>query len=132
VTLRNPDGSLRGCIGTLEPTASDLVQETARNAVHAATSDPRFAPVSAAELPRLRLEVSVLMPSEPAADLAELDPRRFGVIVSDAHGRRGVLLPNLEEVNDAATQVAIARRKGGIPASDPATLRRFEVLKFAG
>ena len=130
MTLRNPDGSLRGCIGSLQATEPDVVSETARNAVLAASSDPRFPPVVAQELPRLRIEVSVLMPQQPAAGLHELDPSRYGVVVSDASGRQGVLLPQVAGVRDAAQQVAIAREKANIPPSVPATLWRFEVLKF--
>ena len=132
VTLRHREGgSLRGCIGTLEPTEPDVVLETARNAVLAATVDPRFPAVSVDELAGLRVEVSVLRPSEPVADLAALDPRRYGVVVLDSNGRQGVLLPDLEGISDPATQVAIARQKAGIEPDSPVALRRFEVLKFA-
>jgi AmmeMemoRadiSam system protein A len=132
VTLRNPDGSLRGCIGTLRATELDVVTETARNAVLAATGDPRFSPVSPDELARLSIEVSVLLPDEPAAGLQDLDPARYGVVVSDRHGRDGVLLPGVPGVRSAAEQVDIARRKAGIGPGEAVILRRFEVLKFGG
>jgi len=35
-------GMLRGCIGTFEPQEPDAASEVIRNAVSAATSDPRF------------------------------------------------------------------------------------------
>ncbi len=130
VTLRNPDGSLRGCIGTLSATEPDVVQETARSAVLAASNDPRFTCVHAGELPTLHIEVSVLGAEEPIAGVAELDPRRYGVIVRDAAGRRGLLLPEVPGIDDAATQVDIARRKAGIDEHAPLTLTRFQVVKF--
>lgn len=130
VTLRNPDGSLRGCIGSLTAVERDVAQETARSAVLAATRDPRFPSVTADELSGLHVEVSVLMPEEPVSDLSELDPARYGVVVRDRLGRQGLLLPDVPGVTDAAMQVEIARRKAGIEPGAPVMLRRFEVKKF--
>ena len=62
VTLRTSDGNLRGCIGSLVASEADVVAETARSAVLAASRDPRFMPVTAAELGALSIEVSVLLP----------------------------------------------------------------------
>lgn len=129
VTLRNADGSLRGCVGSIAPAEPDVFAETARSAVMAATRDPRFEALRPEELAGLCIEVSVLAPDEPVQGLSELDPRQYGVIVRDRLGRRGLLLPDLEGVDDAATQVAIARQKAGIPAGEPVTLSRFRVTK---
>ncbi|HVJ17012.1 MAG TPA: AmmeMemoRadiSam system protein A [Polyangiaceae bacterium] len=131
VTLRERGGSLRGCIGSLTAVESDVVRETARSAVLAATRDPRFPPVSERELGSLRIEVSVLMPDEAVSGLEQLDPSRYGVIVRDLSGRRGLLLPEVPGVHDASAQVAVARRKAGIPANAVVELRRFEVRKFS-
>lgn len=130
VTLRNADGTLRGCIGTTFPTQPDVVAETARSAVLAASRDPRFPAVAPEELEDLDIEVSVLLPEEPVGDLAELDPDRYGVVVRDGRGRQGLLLPDVPGVEDADTQVAIARRKAGIEPDAPIRLTRFEVLKY--
>ncbi|RME67657.1 MAG: AMMECR1 domain-containing protein, partial [Nitrospirae bacterium] len=35
-------GQLRGCIGTFLPTKTNLAEEVIRNAIAAATEDPRF------------------------------------------------------------------------------------------
>ncbi len=131
VTLRNPDGSLRGCIGSLAPTEPDLGRETVRSAVLAAVRDPRFTQVRPEELDQLRVEVSVLLPEEPVAGLEDLEPARYGVIVRDAAGRQGVLLPSVPGIDDAREQVAIARRKAGIGPGAEVTLTRFRVRKFA-
>src|SRR5262245_30428758 len=74
VTLRSPDGELRGCIGSLAATEPDLASEIARSAVLAATRDPRFPPMEPAEVEKATVEVSVLSPEEPVTSLAELDP----------------------------------------------------------
>lgn len=131
VTLRGDGGDLRGCIGSVVPSQPDVVTETARSAVLAATRDPRFMPVSAAELAGLHIEVSVLEPEEPVAGLHELEPGRYGVVVRDQGGRQGLLLPGIPGVEDAAIQVDVARRKAGIPPHAPVQLSRFRVQKWA-
>ncbi len=130
VTLRNPDKSLRGCIGRLEASRDTLFAEVARNAVLAASSDPRFGPVAKSEVARLHIEVSVLSPAEPVEDLSELDPALYGVIVSDELGRQGVLLPGIPGIDDAATQVALAAEKAGIYDIDGVEIQRFVTNKF--
>jgi len=130
VTLRTKDGNLRGCIGSLVAIEADVASETARSAVLAATRDPRFQPVCADELCGLRIEVSVLMECEPVSSLEDLDPARWGVVVADHTGRRGLLLPEVPGIESAAAQVEIARRKAGVPEGAPVTLWRFGVVKF--
>jgi MEMO1 family protein len=98
--------------------------------VSAAFHDHRFAPLAAAELPRLRFGVTILDPPEPAASPAELDPARYGVIVTAADGRTGVLLPGIASVKTADQQVAIARNKGNIGPGETVTLQRFQARSF--
>jgi AmmeMemoRadiSam system protein A len=131
VTLRTSEGELRGCMGSLTPVAPDVVGETARSAVLAASSDPRFAPVTPGELAGLHIEVSVLAPEEPDVSLEDLDPATYGIVVRDGAGRRGLLLPGIPGIEDAVTQLRVARSKAGIPEGRAVTLGRFEVRKFA-
>ncbi len=121
-------GELRGCIGTLLPAEVDLGHEIVRNTAAAAFSDPRFPPVGPDEVEGLCCSVDVLGSPEPT-DLAGLDPRRYGVIVS-AGGRRGVLLPDLPGVDTVAQQVGIALQKGGISPDEPFAVERFTVERF--
>ncbi|MGE5528513.1 MAG: AmmeMemoRadiSam system protein A [Patescibacteria group bacterium] len=121
-------GELRGCIGTIAPTRRNIAEEIRANAIAASTQDPRFEPVSPGELPDLVYSVDVLGEAEPVAGLEELDPRRYGVIVRRG-GRQGLLLPDLEGVDTAAEQVAIARRKAGIGPDEAVELLRFEVVR---
>ena len=129
-------GELRGCIGTIEPTEFLLAQETINNAIASATRDPRFPPVGLRELNDLMIEVSVLYPPEPIDSIAQLDPRRYGVIVqslqegSNRGGRRGLLLPDIPGIDDAETQVAYARQKAWIGADEPVQLFRFRVERY--
>ena len=129
VSLHLKDGSLRGCIGTVQPTEENVAKEIIRNAASAATRDPRFLPVDASELPDLDYSVDVLTPPEPIAGLAQLDPRRFGVIVEKGW-RRGLLLPDIEGVDSVELQVAIALDKAGIHPREDYRLSRFEVQRF--
>ncbi|MGH7318004.1 MAG: AmmeMemoRadiSam system protein A [Candidatus Rokuibacteriota bacterium] len=128
VTLRLR-GELRGCIGTLGPTRSDLAREIVASAVAAAVRDPRFPPVTAVELPALVYEVNVVGSVEAIETPGDLDPKTYGVVV-EAQGRRGVLLPDLEGVDTVVQQVAIARRKAGLPDEAPITLYRFQVRRY--
>jgi AmmeMemoRadiSam system protein A len=124
-------GQLRGCIGTISPATNCVGEEIRANAVSAATRDPRFNAISEDELPYLEYSVDVLAPAEPIGSEDDLDPGRYGVIVSLGQ-RRGLLLPNLEGIDDAETQVGIAMRKAGISEGDRARvkLERFEVVRY--
>jgi AmmeMemoRadiSam system protein A len=122
-------GELRGCIGTFEPTQPNVAQEIIRNAISSATQDPRFPPVQPNELDDLEISVDVLSSPEPVQSLADLDPKRYGVIV-ESGWRRGLLLPDLEGVDTVEYQVDIARRKAGIGRNEPVQLYRFSVRRF--
>ena len=121
-------GRLRGCIGTILPTADSVAEEILRNGVSACSQDPRFLPVTPEELPELEYSVDVLGSPEDISSPAELDVKRYGVIVS-CGDRRGLLLPDLEGVDTVEEQIAIARQKAGIRFGEPITLQRFEVVR---
>jgi AmmeMemoRadiSam system protein A len=128
VTLRSPDGELRGCIGRVDPVQATLASEVADCAVSAASRDYRMPPVEVGELDALHIEVSVLSTPEPVAGPAELDPQRYGVVVSRG-SRRGVLLPNVEGIDTAEEQLRVALRKGGIAPGEEHRIERFTVKK---
>ena len=121
-------GRLRGCIGTTGPTTGSVAWEIVQNAVSACARDPRFPPVTVTELDSLEYSVDVLGAPEPISSPAELDVKKYGVIVS-CGGRRGLLLPDLEGVDTVEQQIDIARQKGGISSREKYTLGRFEVVR---
>lgn len=122
-------GDLRGCIGTIAPVTGSVAAEIVRNGVAAASEDPRFPPVRPDELDALSYSVDVLLTPMPIDSIDELDPARYGVIVTKGW-KRGLLLPNLEGVDSAQQQVDIAKRKAGIdPFDDDVELERFEVVR---
>jgi AmmeMemoRadiSam system protein A len=92
VTLR-VHGDLRGCIGYPEAELP-LVDVVERCAVSAALSDPRFPALDRREWLRVKLEISVLGPIEPVANVSEIEIGRDGLIAELGH-RRGLLLPQV-------------------------------------
>ena len=129
VSIKNRDGSLRGCIGTFMPTRDSLAEEIMGNAVSAAVRDPRFPPMQARELDNVRISVDVLSAPEPVGQGMELDPRVYGVIVAK-DGRRGLLLPDLEGVDSVEQQLGIAAQKAGIRDLAGAEIHRFTVSRY--
>ena len=73
--------------------------------------------------------MDVLTTPEPISSEAELDVKRYGVIVEKGY-RRGLLLPDLEGVDSVEYQVCIAKRKAGIGENEQGVrLYRFEVIR---
>ena len=100
VTLE-ASGVLRGCIGTLRAHAT-LCADVTANAWAAASRDPRFSPLTAAELPGLKIHVSILgipekMTFTSEQDLAtRLRPGIDGLILTE-HAASGTFLPAVWE-----------------------------------
>ncbi|MGE5315586.1 MAG: AmmeMemoRadiSam system protein A [Acidobacteriota bacterium] len=86
---------LRGCLGLLSADAP-LPETIAEMARRAATEDPRFDPVTAQELGRLSIELSILSPFTPIAGPSEIQIGRDGLLVTQGR-RRGLLLPQVAE-----------------------------------
>ena len=122
------NGQLRGCIGTIAPITDCIAQEIIQNAISAASRDPRFHAVTAAELAELEYSVDVLSAAEEIAFARDLDVKRYGVIVKSGH-KLGLLLPNLDGVDTVEEQIAIAKQKAGIDENEPVSLQRFEVVR---
>jgi AmmeMemoRadiSam system protein A len=122
-------GELRGCIGTFMPSCQSVGEEIIANAISAAIKDPRFEPVRDAELEELSYSVDVLTCPEKVKDISELDPRKYGVIVSSAY-RRGLLLPDLDGVDSVEDQIRIAKMKAGILPHEEVDIFRFEVKRY--
>ena len=118
---------LRGCIGTFQPTKQNIGQEIISNAVSAAFRDPRFNPLTAEELNDLEINVDVLSEPELIQSKDDLDVKKYGVIVKSKDGHLGLLLPDIDGVNNVDDQIAIACRKAGLNPSETIALYRFTV-----
>lgn len=131
VTLRKLDGQLRGCIGTIESEYPNVAREIVKNAISAATRDPRFPQVSISELSELIYSVDVLSVPEPVRGPEDLDPAVYGVIVETLDGsRRGLLLPGIEGLESAIEQWLAVHSKAGINVGTPVRVERFSVTRF--
>ncbi|MFQ3574041.1 MAG: AmmeMemoRadiSam system protein A [Thermodesulfovibrionales bacterium] len=123
-------GILRGCIGTFQPSTDNIYTEIVQNAVSAAVRDPRFPPVSLDELNDIDLSVDVLSPPQLVRDINELDPKKYGIIVSKGL-RRGLLLPDLKGVDTVQEQINITKSKAGIrPDEEDVDIYKFTVQRF--
>jgi AmmeMemoRadiSam system protein B/AmmeMemoRadiSam system protein A len=121
VTLRDPIGALRGCIGSLEA-HRPLVDDVARNAFAAAFRDPRMEPVVEHELDALHIEISLLGAPEAIAVrsrdelLERLRPGQDGLVLEDL-GRRATFLPQVwSQLPDPVAFVSAIWQKAGLPA----------------
>lgn len=137
VTL-NRNEQLRGCIGSLSPHRA-LAEDVAENAYAAAFSDPRFAPLSEAELPGLDIHISILSAAEAMRFrneedlLQQLRPGVDGLIMEDGF-RRGTFLPSVwEQLPSPELFLRHLKQKAGLPAdywSDSIQVSRYTTHGF--
>ncbi len=133
VTLKRK-GRLRGCIGYLvgDKALYATVFEMARSA---AFGDPRFPPLTAAELDDLDIEISILGPITVCSDPNAIEIGRHGLILRKGHAS-GLLLPQVavEWKWDRLTFLQHTCQKAGLPSDtwqDPdAELFWFEAEVF--
>jgi len=110
-------GHLRGCIGNLVG-QGPLFQTVWNMAQAAAFQDPRFNPLTPAEMDGLGIEISILGPLEPCPDPQLVEIGRHGLIVRRG-ANQGLLLPQvpLEWGWDREQFLAQTCRKAGLPAN---------------
>ncbi len=137
VTLTR-QGELRGCIGTLEA-HRPLGLDVRENAVAAAFRDPRFMPLTRVEFDEIRVEVSVLSPSEVLVvaseehALATLRPNVDGVVFEYRHYRSTFLPQVWAQLPEPAEFMAHLKRKAGLPMdfwAEEVRLSRYTVSKW--
>jgi len=131
-------GRLRGCIGSLEAHRA-LGCDLEHNARAAAFRDPRFPPLAQAELPRIRVEVSVLTPATPMTftdeddALAHLRPGVDGVILEHGYHRSTFLPQVWEQLPDPRQFLSHLKQKAGLSGdfwANDLRLSRYGVEKF--
>jgi AmmeMemoRadiSam system protein A len=117
VTLHR-DGELRGCIGYPLP-MKPLFEAVAEMAVAAACEDPRFPAVTAGELPKLDIEISVLTVPQKVAGPDQVHVGRDGIIISKGF-QRGLLLPQVpvEQGWNLEQYISYGCRKAGLPPDE--------------
>ena len=92
VTLKR-DGRLRGCIGNIWPEAP-LAEAIIGRTIDAAVNDRRFPPVSADELDKIHIEISVLTVPARVGGYDDIQIGRHGIVLQK-HRRRAVYLPQV-------------------------------------
>ncbi len=114
VTIRKR-GELRGCIGYIIG-MQPLMLAVREMAVAAALRDPRFRPIEEHELGELTLEISVLTPLAPVAELESIQVGRDGLMVRQGQ-YQGLLLPQVaaEYGWDRESFLSQTCRKAGLP-----------------
>lgn len=127
------NGQLRGCIGSLQAHQA-LILDVIQNSYSAAFRDPRFAPLTAEEIPLISLEISVLttprrMQFNSEADLLQqILPGADGLILSDA-GHRGTFLPSVwQQLPEKQAFLQHLKIKAGLPTnywSNSITVERY-------
>ncbi len=94
VTIRQ-NNELRGCIGRFDP-GEIMLKVIQDMAVAASTQDPRFHPVTAEELPKLNIEISVLTPLKKISSIDEIKLGRDGIYIRKGE-RTGTFLPEVAD-----------------------------------
>lgn len=139
VTLHDAAGGLRGCIGQLDA-RRPLGEDVRANALAAAFSDPRFAPLRAEEWPGIQVEVSLLDAPEALAVHSEAEARaalRPGIdgVIFEWRGARATFLPQVwAQLPDPASFLAALKHKAGLAAdfwSADVRLSRYRVRSFS-
>ncbi len=114
VTL-NERGELRGCIGEIVP-HRPIWKVVREQALNAAFHDPRFSPLTADELGRIDIEISILTPPRPVSSWKDIVIGRHGMVLSKA-GRSAVFLPQVAPeqgwtIDETLTHLSL---KAGLP-----------------
>ena len=132
------DGKLRGCVGSLSA-QRPLLLDVVENAHKAAFSDRRFKPLSAEELDRIDIEISILstgrlIPARSEAELvARLAPDTEGLFIRDRN-RQALFLPTVwAGIPDPLQFLRRLKTKARLPAehwSDTFQAQRFTTETF--
>ncbi len=87
------NGQLRGCIGNFQ-SQQPLYREVVTMAIAAASQDPRFPPMTRADLDNFSLEITVLSPLEKIDNVNQIEVGTHGIYIIKGLNR-GVLLPQV-------------------------------------
>ena len=129
VSLHSPDGSLRGCIGEIEP-YRPLYQAVTQRACDAAFRDPRFPSLQVGEFQGIRIEISALTPAKPVKSWHEIVPGKHGMTL-EKDGHFAVFLPQVatEQGWTLEETLTYLSRKAGLPPDAWRTGAEFTVFE---
>lgn len=137
VTLQKHN-DLRGCIGSLQVRRS-LVEDIVHNAFAAAFRDPRFHPVTEAELGDISVEISILSPMTEMTVhseddlLKQLIPGEDGLLIESSQHSATFLPQVWEQLPNPRQFLQHLKQKAGIPIDlwpDDIKCSRYQCHKF--
>jgi hypothetical protein len=121
-------GRVIGCRGSLKCRGRSLEEEVALAARAAAAHDPRYPPLTRADLGEFLVTVTVVDRLQPLECVAALDPAEGLVLRSG--GRTGVVLP--WEGRQPALRLKWAYRKAGVAPGTDCKLYRLIAERWRG
>ena len=114
-------------MGTLHPRGPNLAADLIEAACLCAAHDLRFPPLRPAELPRLRVIVSILDPPQAVTEPRSLDPVLEGLAVRSAE-RTGVVLPG--ETRDPETMQRWGRIRAEAEPGERVEYLRLRAVRY--
>ncbi len=121
-------GKIRGCRGDLLPRTRSLEQEVALAARDAAAHDPRYKPMTRAELSDFLVTVTLVDHQDAISNINDLKPEE-GLILKSA-GHTGVVLP--WEGRDPQSRLKWAYQKAGVSQGSSVSLQKLIAQRFRG
>ena len=128
VSLYN-NGLLRGCSGTVTPSCPELASEIMQSAIWAASKDPFASPITSGEIDDLSITVDIIHEPEEIINQNELDPAKYGIIVS-CKEKSAVMLPNQPRIENIKDQIRAARENAGIHPWHRLKIKRVTVTRY--
>ena len=123
-------GQVIGCRGTLQARFGSLEAEVAGAARSAARTDPRYRPLTSADLKNYRVTVTVIESQTPLEKAQIGSLQRGEGLVLQSGNRVGVVLP--WEGSDARTRLGWAYKKAGVSPGTNCRLYRLQAARFRG
>jgi AmmeMemoRadiSam system protein A len=120
---------LRGCIGQVKA-ETPLYKTVPQLAVKAATTDPRFPALTAAELPTIHISISILSTLLKITTLDSIEIGKHGLFI-EGYGRHGLLLPEVPLTRNWGKHEFLQAlcRKAGL-ATDAWRSNRVKIFAF--
>lgn len=121
---------LRGESCKILPTPPIIANEIISNAI-AATHNKNFEKIRPDELKDLIYSVDIIHTPQKVVKFEELDPKKYGIIVSSGLLKKAVILPNIEGINTVEEQLAAAKQKAEIAPEAKVNVERFTSKRYS-
>lgn len=121
VTLTEKE-RLRGCVGSLIA-KKKMYEDVINNALYAAFADTRFEPVAKEEIPKIKIEISVLSGAIPYHHkdvedlLKKIKKGEHGLIIQKGYAQATYLPQVWEDLPDKREFLSSLCQKAGLPAN---------------